>query len=119
MRVDVVVLAPLNTYEFLPSSVGTATHTHTHVILLVYGFFRVDLQSPHLDRLTEFFTISHSGSAVARGPWRTSISLIKRALAPPQDAYWVSDVPLGQAFFFALDRDDRKSLNMTQLNKWK
>ena len=28
VRVDLVVLAPLNTYEFLPSSVGTATHTH-------------------------------------------------------------------------------------------
>ena len=28
VRVDLVVLAPLNTYEFLPSSVGTATHIH-------------------------------------------------------------------------------------------
>ena len=28
MRVDLVVPAPLNTYEFLPSSVGTATHIH-------------------------------------------------------------------------------------------
>ena len=28
LRVDLVVLAPLNTYEFLPSSVGTATHRH-------------------------------------------------------------------------------------------
>ena len=41
VRVDLVVLAPLNTYEFLPSSVGTATHNHMQSSWFM-AFFRVD-----------------------------------------------------------------------------